>query len=447
MFVDEAKISIKAGNGGDGCVSFRREKYIPKGGPDGGNGGNGGNVYVEAIQNAHTLYDYRSQTNFSAETGKNGALSNRNGRYGEHLVLTVPVGTQVRDSDTGETIVDLTRVGQKVLLAKGGIGGKGNAGFVTSIRQAPKFAEIGDQGESLNIEFELKLVADVAIIGYPSAGKSTFIAAISNAKPKVAAYHFTTLVPNLGVSKLHGRETVFVDVPGLIEGASEGKGLGHTFLRHIERASMVLHLVRIDSDTPVEDYKIIRKELENFSESLKGKNEIVALAQSDLVDAEMAEFLQDEFEKGTGVRPYLLSSVTQAGVEKLLIEVNKSLPDPEEFEPDVIETPNGTLHEDSVMEETNEVVEYRPGEFVDPRKVEITFDELENEEGEWEKVWYVSNTRLNQMVRMTEWASEPSRERIQDVIKKWHIDKKIQDRGATAGEKIIIEGKEFQYRS
>ncbi|PID70248.1 hypothetical protein CSB37_02585 [bacterium DOLZORAL124_38_8] len=436
MFVDEAKISVKAGNGGDGCVSFRREKYIPKGGPDGGNGGNGGNVYIEAVHNIHTLHDYRSQVLFKAERGKNGALNNRNGKFGEHLVLKVPVGTQVRNAETGEVIVDLVREHQKVLLAKGGIGGKGNAGFVTSVRQAPNFAEIGDKGEALDLELELKLVADVAIIGYPSAGKSTFIATVSNAKPKVAAYHFTTLVPNLGVAQIHGKETVYVDVPGLIEGASEGKGLGHTFLRHIERALVVLHLIRIDSDTPVADYQVIRKELESFSETLKNKPEIVVFSQSDLVDNEMAQFLQNEFEQKTGIRPLLLSAATHSGIDELQETVNKLLPEKEVDE----------VWEELPVEPTEEVVEYRPGEQVDPRKVEIALQETENEDGEMVRNWLVENTRLNQMVRMTEWASEPARERIQDVLKKWHIDKKLLDRGAIPGDKIIIEEKEFQLR-
>ncbi|MCL4168669.1 UNVERIFIED_CONTAM: hypothetical protein GTU68_008965, partial [Idotea baltica] len=318
MFVDEVKINVCAGSGGNGAVSFRREKYIPKGGPDGGNGGKGGDVVFQAVDNIHTLYDYRSAKDYKADNGKPGEKNNRFGKYAEKLVLKVPVGTVIKDVATGNIVADLKQKGQEIVVAKGGRGGKGNAGFVNSIRQAPNFAEKGDIGESFDLELELKLVADVAIVGYPSVGKSTFISVISNAKPKIAEYHFTTLVPNLGVAKIDDRDMVFVDVPGLIEGASDGKGLGHQFLRHIERARYVLVLLDVNSNTPLKDYEVIRKEMKNFSKSLDQKPFTVAFSKVDVTDGELEGFLQDEFEAEYKIRPHLVSAATHEGLDELL---------------------------------------------------------------------------------------------------------------------------------
>ena len=445
MFVDEVSISVTAGKGGDGCVHFRREKYVPKGGPDGGDGGKGGDVVFEAVANIHTLYDYRSQKQFAAENGVPGGKNNCTGRHGEDLVLKVPVGTQIRDADTHQVLADLTRKGQTKSLAQGGKGGKGNAGFVSSVRQAPNFAEKGDVGTHLNLDLELKLVADVAIVGYPSVGKSTFISVISNAKPKIAEYHFTTLVPNLGVAKIDDQELVFVDVPGLIEGASEGKGLGHQFLRHIERARYVLHLIDVTSDTPLQDFEVIRSELEKFSPTLAEKPFLPVFSKIDLTDEELEEFLTKEFEDKFKIAPYKISAATHEGVQGLLRYVVSQVPPKEEedFEieenmgEDVIGRRGHVTSPSEQGEEDPEMVVFRPAEKLDGRAVEI------EKTPHW---WMIKNERLEQMVRQTNVDNEQARERIYDVLKKWNIPRKLEKQGATAGEKILIGDEFFEVR-
>jgi GTPase len=422
MFVDEATISVEAGKGGDGCVSFRREKYIPKGGPDGGDGGRGGNIVFKAVDNIHTLSDFRMAKHFEADHGAKGDQNNRTGKGGASLTLKVPVGTQIRDAHTQHILSDLTEKDQEVVLARGGVGGKGNAGFVSSVRQAPNFAENGDIGEKLNIELELKLVADVAIIGLPSVGKSTFISVVSNAKPKIAEYHFTTLVPNLGVCEIDDREIVFIDVPGLISGASEGKGLGHQFLRHIERARFVLHLLDANSDHPMEDYKVIRDELEKFSPELATKPNLPVFTKIDLTDGELEDFLIDEFEKKYKLRPLKISAATHEGVQDLLREIEKSVS--VKTSPDKAE---------EIVEDTapDEVVEFRPAETdeIDARAVVI--EKTEN----W---WTLSNPRLEQMVRQTDMNNDEARYRIYDVLKKWNVITKLEKKGAVVGDEIRI---------
>jgi GTP-binding protein len=443
MFVDEAQITITAGIGGEGCASFRREKFIPKGGPDGGNGGQGGAVWFQAVENTHTLYDFRSQKNFAAEDGKPGRSGLCTGKNGQELILKVPVGTMIRNKETGEIMADLVRDGQKILLARGGRGGKGNAGFVSSIRQAPNFAELGDRGESYALELELKLVADVAIVGVPSVGKSTFISVVSNAKPKIAAYHFTTLVPNLGVAKVDDTNLVLVDVPGLIEGAADGKGLGHTFLKHIERSKYVIHLIGANAMDPLEDFRVIQAELKKFSPELAAKPFIPVFSQIDLVDDSSQEFLLEMFEAEFGRRPLVISSITGAGVKDLLRQVVRELPKASlKLEKSVVDTNVDSQDDEKNMTdvdlESAEVVEYFPGQKSDPRKIEFIL------EGEH---WIVKNTRLEQMVRMTPHDNEGARERIYDVFKKWHIPVKLVDRGATVDQKIMIEGTEWDIRS
>lgn len=299
MFLDEAIIDVIGGSGGKGCVGWRREKYVAKGGPDGGNGGHGGNVIFIANRNTDTLSDFVSRKTFEGEAGSGGGGSNRAGREGEDRVLFVPAGTLITelDPDTREPVgivADLKEDGDRVIVAFGGRGGYGNAHFVSSTRQRPDFAELGEPGEVRLIKLELKLVADVGIVGYPSVGKSTLISVISNARPKIAAYQFTTLVPNLGVVTAHDRHYVVCDVPGLIEGASEGKGLGDRFLKHIERCGILLHVLDIeralgeentvDVDKMVADYKAIRKELEAYSPALAKKRELIILNKTDLIN-------------------------------------------------------------------------------------------------------------------------------------------------------------------
>ena len=423
MFVDEVKVSVKAGRGGDGCVSFRREKYIPKGGPDGGDGGRGGDIVIQAIDNAHTLADYRNQKLFSAENGRPGAKNHRTGRSGEALVLSLPIGTQVRCN--GKIIADLVRKGQTATIAHGGIGGKGNAGFVNSIRQAPAFAEMGDIGEELDLELELKLVADVAIIGFPSAGKSTLISVVSNAKPKIAEYHFTTLVPNLGVADIDDREIVFVDIPGLIEGASEGKGLGHQFLRHIERARFVLHLIDITSNTPLEDYAVIRSELEKFSDTLAHKPELVIFSKVDTTDDEFEKFLCDEFEAKYKIRPMLISAATHEGIQEMLREIEHQVPEREEIP--------------EIVEEDPHFVDFKPGETSSAPSNKVEIEQLAN----W---WELRNPRLEQIVRQTDVNNEESRERVYDVMRKWNTMDKLSKMGAKPGEMFRIGEQLFEFR-
>ena len=470
MFVDETSISIHAGKGGNGCVHFRREKYIPKGGPDGGDGGDGGDVIFEAVENVHTLSDFRAAKNFHAKNGVPGSKEHRTGARGEDLVLKVPVGTQIRDKKNNRLLTDLYKKGQQVRLAKGGQGGKGNAGFVSSIRQAPNFAEKGDIGQHFDLDLELKLVADVALVGYPSVGKSTFISVVSNAKPKIAEYHFTTLVPNLGVAKIDDNELVFVDVPGLIEGASEGKGLGHQFLKHIERSRYVLHLIDATSDTPLKDFEIIRSELEKFSPTLAEKPFLPVYTKIDLTDEELEDFLIKEFEAKFDITPYKVSAATHEGMDGLLryiasklreqsVENREQLNNEETSELKNVEnlkiedsrlkidvprpteeielspdTPLPSVEEEYAQEIAEDgTVIYRPAEIEDPRRVEI--EKTPN----W---WTIKNPRLEQMVRQTAMESEEARERIYDVLKKWNLPKKLERKGAKAGDQIRI-GEEF----
>jgi GTP-binding protein len=285
MFIDEVVVKCRAGHGGDGAVSWRREKYIPNGGPYGGDGGRGGNILLRATTNQNTLIDFRHKKVLKAEDGLRGATKEMTGRGGEDFVVLLPVGTIVTDVETNKIIVDLDRDGQEFLLCKGGKGGFGNAHFTSSTRQAPNFAELGDEGEEVHVQFELKLVADIGLIGMPNAGKSSLISSITNVRPKIANYPFTTIIPNLGVMEFKGRGLLIEDVPGLIEGASEGKGLGIQFLKHIERTALLCHLLDLgDTDEEiVKNYKTIRNELKKFSPALAEKPEIIILSKIDLV--------------------------------------------------------------------------------------------------------------------------------------------------------------------
>jgi len=426
MFVDEVTISVFAGKGGNGCVHFRKEKYIPKGGPDGGDGGQGGNIILESHHDLHTLSDYRHQKVFRAQNGRPGDKKNMTGANGSNLILKVPVGTIVQDKETGEILADLKYDNQRITVAYGGRGGKGNAGFVSSIRQAPSFAEKGDEGQNFDLNLELKLVADVAIVGLPSAGKSTFISVVSNSKPKIAEYHFTTLIPNLGVSRFRDHELVFVDVPGLIEGASEGKGLGHKFLKHIERARFVLHLIDVTSDTPIKDYQIIRQELENFSTSLAHKDFLAVFSKIDLIDKELLDFLTQEFKTKIGIEPMAISAATHENVEQVLLEIANRIPAKEEE----------LTPEDTEETEDEEFVEYRPGENADSRQ--ITVEKTEN----W---WTISNPRLEQIVRQTDHTSQEARMRVIDVLRKKGIMTKLEKMGAIPGDQLRIGEHFFEY--
>ncbi len=317
-FLDQAKVYIRSGDGGAGSVSFRREKFIEFGGPDGGDGGRGGDVWVEAVDGLNTLIDYRYQQHFKAQTGMHGMGRNRTGGKGADVTLKVPVGTQVYEEDNETLICDLTGIGQRVQLAKGGNGGFGNQHFKTSTNQAPRRANPGLPGQEMTIWLRLKLIADAGLVGLPNAGKSTFLAAVTAAKPKIADYPFTTLHPNLGVVRIDAREFVLADIPGLIEGAHEGVGIGDRFLGHVERTRVLLHLVSAREDSPAKAYKTVRGELEAYGQGLTDKAEIVALSQVDLLDADARKKKLAALKRACGDSPIALSAATGEGVQDVL---------------------------------------------------------------------------------------------------------------------------------
>ena len=326
MFIDYTKIEVTAGNGGDGAIAFRREKYVPKGGPSGGNGGNGGNIIIKAHHNLTTLLDFRYKRIYKAENGAPGGTSLKDGKYGNHVILKVPVGTIVKDQATKKIICDLKENHDEYILAKGGKGGKGNSNFATSTNQAPRKAELGRAGETIQIILELKLIADVGLVGFPNAGKSTFISKISAAKPKIADYPFTTLEPNLGIVKYRDYNSFIVaDIPGIIEGAHKGKGLGIKFLRHIERTKILLFLIDISSEDYVKDFKVLFNELKSYSEVLSNQKIVVGLTKADIVTDEEINKISYFKINSKRITPIIFSSVSGKGIQKLLDELWKTL--------------------------------------------------------------------------------------------------------------------------
>ena len=317
-FLDQAKIFIRSGAGGPGAVSFRREKYIEYGGPDGGDGGKGGDIVFEAVEGLNTLIDFRYTQHFKAPRGIGGSGQNRTGAGGKDLVIKVPVGTQILSEDKEHVLADLTEVGQRVVLLKGGDGGRGNASYKTATNRAPRQHGTGWPAEEAWVWLRLKVLADVGLVGLPNAGKSTFLNAVTNANAKVGAYPFTTLHPKLGVVRHKGREFVIADIPGLIEGAAEGAGIGDRFLGHIERTRVLLHLVDANNDDVAETYRVVRDELEAYGEGLAEKPEVLALNKSDTLDGELIEALSDELEEEAGARPLPLSGATGEGAEAVL---------------------------------------------------------------------------------------------------------------------------------
>jgi len=325
MFVDKVKIYVKGGDGGNGCVAWRREKFVPMGGPAGGNGGKGGDVILKADSRMKTLYDFKLKRHFKAKRGQHGSGSNKHGRSADDLIVKVPVGTVIKDAETGEVLADLTKDRQEFTVAKGGRGGKGNAMFKSATNQAPDYAEEGEKGEEKWIELELKLIADVGIIGFPNAGKSTLISVLSHAKPKIADYPFTTLSPVLGVLQLdYGKSLILADIPGLIEGASQGAGLGHEFLRHIERTKFLIHVIDISDfreREPVEAFETINKEMENYDSKLLEKPQIIVGNKIDMLsNKEEIEKLKQTFKK-KGYKFIPVSLITNEGIEDLKKEL------------------------------------------------------------------------------------------------------------------------------
>ncbi|MGE4443792.1 MAG: GTPase ObgE [Candidatus Altimarinota bacterium] len=408
MFIDEVKVTLIAGKGGDGVVTWRREKYIPKGGPRGGNGGSGGNVYLQTTSNINTLSDFRHKKILKAQEGQKGGTNLMQGAGGEDLIIYVPVGTIVKNAQTENVIIDLSENNTKFLICQGGRGGFGNAHFTTSTRQAPSFAEIGDIGEEIEVILELKLVADIGIIGVPSAGKSTLIGNVTNVKPKIGDYPFTTLTPNLGVLDHKGKSLVLEDVPGLIPGASEGKGLGIEFLKHIERTKVLLHLLDLYRlDQVLEDYENIRYELGAFSPDLAKKEEIIVFSKGDLLDKEMKDFIVEEFSKRFNKKKvFVISAATGEGIEKLkdyLID---------NFSTSVVE------HEQIkfINQEELRVIDLKQVE--DPKNVELEYM------GDY--LFKASGKRLEQIVRMTDFSNDEAVMRVYDVLDKLGVIKKVE---------------------
>ncbi|QQS59864.1 GTPase ObgE [Candidatus Peregrinibacteria bacterium] len=428
MFCDEANITVRAGKGGDGLISFRREKYIPKGGPDGGDGGRGGDVVFRADANADTLTDFRTKKFFSAERGVPGGPQKKHGRSAEDLVLLVPVGTQICE-DSGEPIADLNHPNAECVVAVGGRGGYGNAHFTSSVRQTPRFAELGEPGEERSLHLELKLVADVGIIGLPSAGKSTLISRITDARPKVGDFPFTTLIPNLGVASLSGgRSLIFCDLPGLIEGASEGRGLGHQFLRHISRNRVLLHLVDISAENPVENYKTIREELRRYDLELCKKPEILVLSKTDLLgdDEEMIlEFLQEMKPVFSG-KAVAISAASGHGISELLEIAKKAVDDSRAAEP-----------EEERFENLPDTVLYQPHLQKNPKAFTVAVEE---------EAFRISGIRIEQIAVQTDFSNPEGVLRLRDVFRKMGIEKELLKSGAKQGSILLIGKKTFEFQ-
>jgi len=419
MFLDEVAITVAAGSGGNGCTSMRREAHVPLGGPDGGNGGSGGNVLLRANPNKNTLHHFVGRKLFRADRGQHGSGQLKAGKGGEDLILEVPIGTLIFEN--GEQIADLTAPGSTYLAARGGLGGKGNAGFKSPIRQTPRFAELGEPGEEHAVKLELKLVADVGIIGLPSVGKSTMISCISASRPKIAAYHFTTLTPNLGVVSHRGESFVATDLPGLIKGASSGKGLGHRFLRHAERVRCFLHIVGGDSASPVTDYRTIRDELRKWNPNMLKKPEILALSKADLLQPDEREKIADKLEKAAGVRPLLLSAPIHEGLTETLDQLLQ-----------VIQSTAVDIEEVSTK-----IPVYRP--HLDEKSRACTVKRKN-------KTHYIADgPRLNQIVIMTELNNYEALARVQDIMKKFGVDRQLIRLGAEPGATIEIAGKTFEW--
>jgi len=422
MFIDSARIYVEAGHGGNGAVSFRREKYIAAGGPDGGDGGKGGDVIFVVDEGVRTLADFRYKRKYKAESGKDGGSSNCTGRSGDDLIIKVPAGTIIKDEETGLILADLVKPGQKAVIAKGGKGGKGNRHFATSTRQVPGFAKAGDPGESRWIILELKLLADVGLIGFPNVGKSTILSMVTAAKPKIANYHFTTLNPNLGVVTLgEGSSFVIADIPGLIEGAHEGAGLGHEFLKHIERTKVLVHVIDIaatEGRDPIQDFFVINGELKKYSPSLAEKPQIIALNKSDITGAEdnAKKFINDIGSKGYKI--FTISAATGKGLKELMQHIGNMLKDI----PDTVFT-----------DDADEIVVYTARE-------EKPFDV--RKEGD---VYVVEGNWVRKLVNSTNFNNHESLQYFQRAIKRIGIIDALEDMGISEGDTVKMYDLEFDY--
>ena len=422
MFVDKAKILIKAGNGGNGAVSFHREKYVAAGGPDGGDGGRGGDIVFQVDDNLSTLIDFRYKRKYVAPNGQDGSSKNCTGKSAEPLIVKLPRGTLVRDAESGRVVADLSGE-EPVVIAKGGNGGKGNARFATPTRQIPRFAKPGFEGESMELTLELKLLADVGLVGFPNVGKSTLISVVSAAKPKIANYHFTTLTPVLGVVKIEeGKSFVMADIPGLIEGASDGIGLGHEFLRHVDRCRLIVHVVDVsgvEGRDPIADFEIINRELENFSEELAERPQIVAANKSDMATPEQISAFRSYIEN-LGYPFFEISAATTAGTKDLIAAVShklEELPPIKRYEPEPL----------SLEELENN----------DRRKFDITVDE--------EGVYVIDAPWLEQALSTVDMDDYESLQYFQRVMRSSGIIDKLEEMGIQEGDTVELFGFQFDF--
>lgn len=423
MFYDQAKIYVKGGDGGAGAVAFRREKYVPEGGPSGGDGGRGANVVFVADEGLRTLVDFRYKRHYKAERGEHGMGKNMHGKGGEDMDVRIPVGTVIKDADTGEILADLVEHGQKVIVAKGGRGGRGNARFMSNTNKAPTLAENGEPGEERYLVLELKLLADVGLVGFPNVGKSTIISQVSAAKPKIADYHFTTLVPNLGVVELEdGESFVMADIPGLIEGAHTGAGLGHDFLRHTERTRIILHVLDASGSEerdPLEDFRIIQEELRQYSQELASRPMLIVANKMDVPTAEenlnrLKEALGEEY------KIFPVSAATGEGLKDLIYAIAQLLP--EAPAPEIFVR----------QEEQHKVTQAEA-----PNRFELT-----REDG----LFVISGKEIEKHVKMTLFESEEGLYRFQNILKVMGIDDALRAEGIKEGDKVQIAGFEFEWQ-
>lgn len=423
MFVDTAKVFIQAGKGGNGSVSFRREIYIDKGGPDGGNGGKGGDVIFEASENVNTLIDFRFKPELKATSGQAGAGQKKQGKSGDDLIVKVPVGTLVRRD--GEVIADLTQNGQRIVIAKGGDGGFGNAHFKSSVRQTPRIAELGEVGDTFEAELELKLLADVGLVGFPNAGKSTFLSVVSNARPEIADYAFTTLTPNLGVADIDDGSLLIADIPGLIEGASEGKGLGDAFLRHVERTAVLLHMIDAYSDDIATAYKTIRSELANYSPELATRPEVIALTKAESFDEELIQMQIDAVRAvaGKDAEVFAISSSAHKGIKEVLRALRVKVVAARVVEKEIDEIDDDTV-----------VISLSDKQVADAWTVE-----KDEETGHF----IVRGDKVEKFARRTNFDNYEGVNRLRDILKKLGVTHELTRAGAVGDSIVEIAGNEF----
>ena len=425
MFIDYVKINIKAGDGGDGCISFRREKYVAAGGPNGGDGGRGGNVYLKVDQGTNTLLDFRYNRKFIAQNGKEGEGSNKTGKSGEDLYIKVPLGTIVKDVEKDKVIADLSDEKAVFLIARGGKGGRGNQHFATPTRQAPRFAEQGIKGEELEVSLELKMLADVGLIGYPNVGKSTLISRVSKARPKIANYHFTTLEPSLGVvNPKTGKSFVMADIPGIIEGASEGVGLGIRFLKHIERTRLLAHVIDVsgtEGRNPVEDYKVINEELKKYSEKLAGRKQVVVGSKIDVIQDESLRKELKNFCKENNIEYFEISAVTGEGVEDLMVYLSNEL---EKLPKELLITVDEDEYDEISLDEDEKAWEIE--------KIDNT-------------TYEIKGVRIERLMRRINIFDIESRAYMQKTLKNMGVIDELREKGVKEGDTVIICGFQLEY--